>query len=67
MIPKFLTVADGIIEVASTSSLGILLTFFVSDGGPTINISVLVKFRLRKLELSQVFKSLTHDDSDMVL
>ncbi len=66
MIPKFLTVADGIMDVASRSSMGILVIFFVRDGGPVIKISVLVRFKLRKLQFSQVFNSLIHEDSDVV-
>ncbi len=66
MIPKFLTVADGIMDVASRSSMGILVIFFVRDGGPVIKISVLVRFKLRKLQFSQVFNSLIHADSDVV-
>ena len=65
-MPKFLTVADGIIDVASRSSLGVLVIFFVRDGGPVIKISVLVRFKLRKLQFSHVFNSLTHDDSNVV-
>ncbi len=38
MIPKFLTVADGIMDVASRSSMGVLVIFFVRDGGPVIKI-----------------------------
>ncbi len=53
MIPKFLTVADGIMDVASRSSMGVLVIFFVRDGGPVIKISVLVRFKLRKLQFSQ--------------
>ncbi len=62
MIPKFLTVADGIMDVASRSSMGVLVIFFVRDGGPVIKISVLVRFKLRKLQFSQVFNSLIHED-----
>jgi len=56
VIPKFLTVADGI-DVASRSSLGVLVIDFVRDGGPVIKISVSVRFKLRKFKLSQVNKS----------
>ncbi len=66
MIPKFLTVADGIMDVASRSSMGILVIFFVRDGGPVFKISVLVRFKLRKLQFSQVFNSLIHEDSAVV-
>ncbi len=34
--------------------------FFVTVGGATSITSVFVKFKLRELELSQVFNSLTH-------
>ncbi len=55
MIPKFLTLADGIIDVASRSNLGALVMLFVAGGGPTSKVSVFVKFKLRELELSKVF------------
>ncbi len=60
MISKFLTVAVGKIYVASRSILGGSVMFFVTVGGPTSKTSVFVKFKLRELELSQVFNSLTH-------
>jgi len=31
-------VADGIMDVASRSSMGVLVIFFVRDGGPVIKI-----------------------------
>ncbi len=61
MIPTFLTVADGNIEVASRSKLETSVLFFIRDGGPVIKISVLLNFKLRKLECSQSFSSLTHE------
>lgn len=63
---KFLTVADGKINVASRSSLGALVMVFVRVGGPIIKTSVLVRFKMRKLEISQVFNSLIHYNSDAV-
>jgi len=67
-MPKFLTVADGKIAVASRLKLGtfIIILFFASDGGRVIKISVLLKFKLRKLEFSQAFSSVTQVDSDVV-
>ncbi len=44
MIPKFLTVADGNIEIVSRSKLETSI-FFIRDGGPIIKISVLLKFK----------------------
>ncbi len=49
MIPKFLTVADGIMDVASRSSMGILVIFFVRDGGPVIKISVFSQIQTEKI------------------
>ncbi len=66
MISKFLTVADGNIEVASRSRLETSVLFFIRDGGPVIKISVLLKFKLRKLECSQSFNSLTHEDKEAI-
>lgn len=51
-MPKFLTVADGKIVVASRVRLGAFTIGFVSEGGPVIKISVLFKYKLRKLEFS---------------
>ncbi len=65
-MPKFLTVADGKTVVASRLKLKAFTKFFVSEGGPVIKISVLFQFKLRKLELSQAFSSLTQVDSDVV-
>ncbi len=66
MIPTFLTVADGNIEIASRSKLETSVLSFIWDGGPVIHISVLLKFKLRKLECSQSFKLLTHEDKEAI-
>ncbi len=62
----FLTVADGKLEVASRSKLEKSVLFFIRDGGPVIKVSVLLKFKLRKLEYSQSFNSLTHEDKEAI-
>ncbi len=46
MIPKFLMVAVGKIDVASSSILGGIVMIFVTVGGPTSKTSVFVKFKL---------------------
>ncbi len=51
-MPKFLKVADGKTVVASRLKLEAFTIFVVSEGGPVIKISVLFKFKIRKLELS---------------
>ncbi len=52
-MPKFLTVADGKTVVASRLKLEAFTIFLLVKGGPlpVIKISVLFKFKLRKLEL----------------
>ncbi len=66
MIHKFIMVDDGKHFVLSRLKLGTLVIFVVIVGGPVIKISVLLKFKRRKLEFSHIFNSLTHIDKDMV-
>ncbi len=51
-MPTFLPVADGKTVVASRLKLEAFTIFFVSEGGTEIKMSVLFRFKLRKLELS---------------
>ncbi len=64
MIPTFLTVADGKIVCGINVKAGNISYIFC--WGPVIKMSVLLKFKLRKLEFSHVFNSLTHIDIDVV-
>lgn len=66
MILKFLTVADGNIEIASRSNLETFFVFLIRDGEPFITIAVLLKFKLGKFDCSQTFNSLTHEGNEAV-